>query len=53
MTSSGSDLVAAPQVMIDAAPTRFNEQGQLTEERYRKQISALLQALSEKVATRR
>jgi hypothetical protein len=46
-------LVSAPQVMIDAAPTRFDEQGQLTEERYRKQISGLLQALSEKVAATR
>jgi chromate reductase len=53
LTSSGSDLVSAPQVMIDAAPTRFDEQGQLTEERYRKQISGLLQALSEKVAATR
>jgi len=47
------DLVQSPQVMIDAASTRFDDDLRLTDERYRTQISQLLQALAAKVQARR
>ena len=42
-------LVAAPQVMVDQASTRFDADGNLHEERFRKQIRALLEALRDEV----
>jgi len=47
------DLVQSPQVMIDTASTRFDDDLRLTDERYRTQISQLLQALAAKVQARR
>lgn len=42
-------LVDAPQVMIDQASTRFDADGRLHDERFRKQIAALLEALQDEV----
>jgi len=39
--------------MIDTASTRFDDDLRLTDERYRTQISQLLQALAAKVQARR
>lgn len=53
LTSSGSDLVVSPQVMIDAAPTRFDDDLRLTGDRYRDQVARLVAALADKVVSQR
>ncbi|MFH1330673.1 MAG: NAD(P)H-dependent oxidoreductase [Actinomycetota bacterium] len=40
-------VVGLPEVMIDAAETRFDDAGRLTDERFRGQIRRLLEALAE------
>ena len=52
LASSGSELVGG-QVMIDAAPTRFDDDLRLTEERYRSQIAKMLEGLAVRVHTLR
>lgn len=47
------DLVASPQVAIDDAWTRFDDRLGLADDRYRRQIAALLEALAAKVDARR
>jgi chromate reductase len=42
-------VVTAPQVMIDQASKRFDAEGLLHEERFRKQIATLLEALRDEV----
>ena len=46
------DLVLSPQVMIDLASTRFDDDLRLTDDRFRDQIARLLAALADKVASR-
>ncbi|MCJ7725802.1 MAG: NAD(P)H-dependent oxidoreductase [Acidimicrobiia bacterium] len=46
------DLVLFPQVMIDLASTRFDDDLRLTDERFRDQIERLLTALVDKVTSR-
>ena len=46
---SGTDLVTSPRVMIDTAPTRFDEDLRLDEPRFRDQIERLMEALTAKV----
>lgn len=49
---NGVRVVGLPEVAIDAAETRFDATGALTEERFRAQIRRLLEALRDKTARR-
>ena len=43
-------VVGLPEVLIDSAGSRFNEEGSLVDERFRSQIRRLLEALQEEAA---
>jgi chromate reductase len=50
---SQGPLVASPQVMVDAASTKFDAEGRLTDNRHRDQITRLLAGLQDLVERHR